>query len=451
MSSEQEGGGSSSPKVTRRDILKAGAAGAVGLGAAAALGTPALAAAAPGAPTLLRHNSPQTLKLLSWVQFEPGRKDAWKAVLDKFNASQKDYNVVFSGWESNIFTTQVLIQAQAGSIDADVMTMIPDLGLRVMQLGLLAPIDDIIAKLGVHPSKAHDFMRMKGHLYGISIVEVPFAVVYNSQSLAKAGIHQPATTIDGWQSQLKELTRKPKQYGIWQPNASAEIFNWWFQLQEFCLAYDTVWAKGKTPLLNTDPIIKGLELWQSQYKNYMAAGATQGQALRLFSNGQIAEELNVSAAVNQYKVTSPAVYQYVRSVPPPWPTKKSISRLHPLGIVAGTSKMDGAKAFVEFMATPANMALLMEKGLDVVPPYPEVNKVPGFKQYMDSQFWAKGYLDITAVPFPDVMGDFISHNTEFGNIVTTNFQRALISNTTVAQAMATAQQQVVALGQRVFR
>jgi len=440
--------GEPSRTVTRREVLKTGAKGALGLGAAAALGS--VATPAMAAPAILRNNGPQTLKLLSWVQFEPGRKDAWKALLDKFNASQKDYKVVISGWESNVYTTQVLIQAQTGSIDADVMTMIPDLGLRVMQLGLLAPIDDIVAKLGVHPTKAHDFMRMKGHLYGVGIVEVPFAIVYNSQSLAKAGISTPATTIDGWQSQLKELTNKPKQYGIWQPNASAEIFNWWFQLQEFCLAYDTVWAKGKTPLLNTEPIIKGLELWKTQYKNYMAAGATQDQALRLFSNGQIAEELNVSAAVNQYKVTSPAIYPHVRSVPPPWPTKKSISRLHPLGIVAGTSKMDGAKAFVEFMATPVNMAELMEKGLDVVPPYPEVWNVPGFKQYMDSQFWAKGYLDITPVPFPNVMGDFIAHNTEFGNIVTTNFQQALISNTSVAQAMTTAQKQVEDLGSRVF-
>ena len=67
-----------------------------------------------------------------------------------------------------------------------------------MQLGLLAPIDDIIAKVGVHPTKAHDFMRMNGHLYGLSIVEVPFALIYNKAILDKAGIkHRPRPSTAG--------------------------------------------------------------------------------------------------------------------------------------------------------------------------------------------------------------------------------------------------------------
>jgi ABC-type glycerol-3-phosphate transport system substrate-binding protein len=430
-------GGKLSRKVTRRDVLKAGAAGAAGLGAAA-LGTPAMAA-----PAILR-NARQVLKVMSWFQYEPGRNAAWATMYKEFNASQKDYKVTVTGWESQSFTTQVLIQAQAGSIDADVIHLIPDLGLRVMQMGLLAPLDDIIAKVGVHPTKAHDFMRMKGHLYGLSIVEVPFAVIYNKALLNKAGIKQPATTIDGWNQQLKMLTHKPIQYGLWEPSAPSEVFAWWFFMQQYGLAYGGVWAKGKTSLLTSAPIVKAMELWLTQYKNVEPQGTTAPQSLRLIGNGTVAETQTVSAAVNQYKVVAPKTYANIRSVAPPWQGKRSCSRLHPIGIVASTSKMDGAKAFVEFMATPENMAQLMKLCLDVVPPYPEVWKVPGFKAYMDSQFWAKGYLDIDPVPFPSVMGDYIRYNTEFGNIVTTQMQKAMLGRAAVADALAAADKQVQA-------
>jgi ABC-type glycerol-3-phosphate transport system substrate-binding protein len=181
----------------------------------------------------------------------------------------------------------------------------------------------------------------------------------------------------------------------------------------------------------------------------MPAGATYEQAFKLFSHGQIAEQMNVPAAAIYYKRTS--VYPYLRSAPPPWPTRKSFSRLHPLSIVAGTSKLDGAKAFVEFMATPTHMAQLMQLCLDVVPPYPEIWHEPNFKTYMATQFWASGFQEIAPVPFPNVMGDFIAYDAEFGAIVSRNLQKALSSGRPVADAMNTAQQQAIALGRRVFQ
>ncbi len=197
----------------------------------------------------------------------------------------------------------------------------------------------------MHPTAAHDYLRYNGHLYGINTVEVPFAVVYNKQLTDKAGITKLATNPTEWKAQLHALTHKPNQFGIWQPNSPSEVFGWWFQLQNYCLMYDTLWAVGQKSLVNSPKIVAALEVWLEQYQNTMAVGATDAVAQKLFDNGQIAETLNVSAAVNQYKVTAPKLFPYIRSAPPPWPTKKSLSRLHPLSIVAGTTKMDGAKAF----------------------------------------------------------------------------------------------------------
>jgi len=444
MASVHTGAGLLSAKATRRRVMQASISGALGLSASWALDTLAKAA-----PAILRGSSRQTIKLVNWFQSDPERSAAWATLINQFNTSQKDYKVVMGGWSAEAYANEVLLQAQEGSINADLILLLPELGPRLMRLGLLSAIDDVIAKVGVHPTKAHDFMRMNGQLYGLSMVEVPFALIYNQQVLARASISKPASTIEEWQSQLKRLTHKNHRYGIWWPNAKSEIGSWWFQLQEFCLAYDTVWAVGQTPLLNTDKIIKGLELWKTQYTHSMPAGATFEQAYKLFSHGQIAEVFDVPAAMAVYYKQTP-VYQHLRSAPPPWPTKKSLSRLHPLSIVAGTSKLDGAKAFVEFMAMPSHMAQLMQRCLDVVPPYPEIWQEPSFKKYMAAQNWAAGYQEIVAVPFPNVMGDFIDYNAEFGNIVSHNLQKALFSKWSIADAMDRAQQQAIALGTRVF-
>jgi len=442
-----------SSKKTRREVLKAGAAGAVGLGAAATLGkTGAARAAAPAIVT----RAPQTITLMSWFQFEPGRNTAWFDLIKDFHASQNDYRIKWTGWGAENFTSHVLTQQASGGISADVITLIPDLAYRLVQGGALEPIDDIVAKLTIGgkpavPTAAHDFLRKDGHLYGISTVEVPFAVVYNKKLIDKAGITKLATTPAEWKTQLHALTKKPNQFGIWQPNSPSEIFGWWFQLQNYCLMYDTLWAVGKKSLVNSPKIVAALEVWLEQYQNTMAVGATDAVATKLFDNGQIAETLNVSAAVNQYKATAPALYPYIRSVPPPWPSKKSLSRLHPLSIVKGTPKMDGAKAFAEFMYDPVNNAKLMELCLDVVPTYTQSLAVPGVKQYLASQFWAKGYLEIVHVPFPTCEGDFIAHDTEFGNIVTQNFEQALFGNVSVQAAMNAAQQQIEDASNRWFR
>ncbi|MDB5074585.1 MAG: sugar transporter [Chloroflexi bacterium] len=447
MASDQSDDKVFSSKKTRRDVLKAGAAGAAGIAAAGAIGPVAKAMAAPAIVT----RAPQTITLMSWFQFEAGRNTAWFQLIKDFHASQSDYRIKWTGWTADHYTSNVLVQQQSGGISADVLTLIPDLAYRLVQTGALAPIDDIIKKLGVHPSPAHDFLRKGGHLYGINTVEVPFAVVYNKQLTDKAGIKKLATTPAEWKTQLRALTHKPTQFGIWQPNSPSEVFSWWFELQNYCLMYDTLWAVGKKAMVNSPKIVAALEVWLEQYQNSMAVGATNAVAQKLFDNGQIAETLNVSAAVNQYKVTAPKLFANIRSAPPPWPTKKSLSRLHPLSIVASTKKMDGAKAFTEFMAAPANNAKLMMLCLDVIPSYPEILKVPGVNAWLANQTWAKGYQEIVHVPFPTCEGDFIAHDTEFGNIVTQNFEQALFGNVTVKAAMDAAQRQIEDASNRWFK
>jgi hypothetical protein len=113
MTSERTGTGLVSARATRRQVVRAGLAGALGLGTAAALGTPARAASA-----ILRGSSRQTIKLVSWFQSDPERHAAWATLIHRFNTSQRDYKVIMSGWAAEAYANEVLLQAQAGRCGA---------------------------------------------------------------------------------------------------------------------------------------------------------------------------------------------------------------------------------------------------------------------------------------------------------------------------------------------
>jgi ABC-type glycerol-3-phosphate transport system substrate-binding protein len=434
--------------MSRRRLLEAGAVAAAAVGPLAPLAkagslTKSRVARAGGGPT--------ELKLMSWFQYEPGRHQAWNTMMAKFNKSQSKYKVVWTGWPANQYEDHVNTQVQAGGIDADVITLIPDLAARlVRQGGVLAPIDSIVKKVGVHPSASHNYIRVGGKLYGISIVEVAFGLLYNQALLNKAGIKKPATDPEAWLQQTVKMTKKPNQFGLWSPHLMAENFSFWFTLQDWANAYDAKWAIGKKPNLTDPKIIKTLTVWKEFYDQTIPQGSNDAASARLFADGRIAQEMIVSAAVNIIKTTGPKVYPNLRSVPAPWKSGKQISRLHPLSIVKKTKNMDGAVAFVTFMTQPENMAQLMKGSLDVVPAFPEVLQVKGMKAWLDGLKWSTGYRAIKPVSQLDVEGDFVYHDTEFGQIITTNFQRALSGSASVADAMKDAQSQAQALADRVF-
>jgi ABC-type glycerol-3-phosphate transport system substrate-binding protein len=430
--------------ISRRRLLEKGAlVAAAGVVPATALRKTHIARSTAGQAT--------TLKLMSWFQYEPGRHEAWNTMMAKFNKSQSKYKVVWTGWPANQYEDHVNTQVQAGGIDADVITLIPDLAARlVKQGGVLEPINSIIKKVGVHPSSSHNYIRKDGNLYGISIVEVAFGLLYNKALLAKAGFTKPATDPEEWLAQTVKLTTKPNQFGLYSPNTMAESFSFWFTLQDWANAYDAKWAIGKKPNLTDPKIIKTLTVWKEFYDQTVPQGSNDAASARLFSNGQIAQELIVSAAVNIIKTTGPKIFPDLRSVAAPWKSGKQISRLHPLSIVKSTKNMDGAVAFVTFMTEPANMAQLMKGSLDVVPAFPEVLQVKGMRAWLDSQKWSTGYRSIKPVSQLDVEGDFVYHDTEFGQIILTNYQRALTGSTSIASAMGDAQKQAQALADRVL-
>lgn len=390
------------------------------------------------------------LKVMSWEQFQPGEKDGWNALFDKFNQSQSKYQVEWTGWPVAQYEANVVIQVQAGGIDADVLMALPDLAAQMIRkCKNVEPLDPIVSDLGITPSDGHAYLRQDGKLYGLCAIDVNFALVYNKKLFGAAGL-KPPTTTDEWVETTGKLTKRPDQFGIALINSIADGGEWWFQLQNFCLPFDGMWAQGKTPLANSPETVKGLELWKALYDAGTPQGSAEGAIMKLAADGRIAQAFGVNPTVVVLRATNPAIYPDLLSAAPPWASKRSLDRIHPLMALSTSKNVDGAMEFIKFALTPENMAELMITNLYVMPPYDLASKSDKFKAFLSDKPWISGYNEAKQVSPIDVMGDFAFVDDQFGRIIMQNLQSALQpGGNSVKQAMDNAQRQLEALAKRV--
>ena len=278
------------------------------------------------------------------------------------------------------------------------------------------------------------------------MVTVAFGLIYNSKMYKDANI-TPAKTPDEFVAVSKALTNRDKQiYGFGANHLVAAPSDFWFTLEEFCMPYDGVWAKGKTPLLTSDPIIKGIKLFKQLYDVAFPQGADGPTLDRLFGTNAMAQELIVSAAIGSYKPKFPDLYPLLASAPIPWASNKSIARIHPMMINKDSAVKDAALQFVTYMYKPDNYRRMVEGCQDVIFAQPSVER----KEYLDNLPWKKpGFTGVSYVTPFDIVGDFVYNFAEFGQIVITNVADVLNAGKSVEDAMAAAQKQAEALAGRI--
>jgi ABC-type glycerol-3-phosphate transport system substrate-binding protein len=263
---------------TRRDLVKTTGAAALGGAAALTLGKSSKVFAAPA----VLQGEPLKIKYMSWFWWELGRQDAWRYIVDKFHKSQNDIRVEEAGWPFNDYTNNLLVQLQAGKIEADVVQTTPDLAPRLLQAQQLAPVQDVVDSLGIKTlNPAIKFITVDGKVHGLDVVTVVFGLFYTKALFDKAGVTTMPTTPDDWLKLSTELTNRPNQFGMHGSHVMAEPESFWFQLQEWAMPYDGIWAKGKTPMVATDPIINAIKLFKQFYDACFPQGSNDATATRL--------------------------------------------------------------------------------------------------------------------------------------------------------------------------
>jgi len=443
--------------ISRRSFLKAAAAGAAGAALAACAPSAAPTAAPAAAPVAAPTTAPaapavskglkKTVRYLGWWFEEGNRGKTHLAFVDEFNKSQNDIEVKTENIPFDNYTTKMIVGAQSGSLDGDVLAETPELAPRLINADLLAPLDDVLVRNNINDlSSAHDAMRKNGHIYGLDVVTVAFGLLYNKVRYEEKNI-TPAKTPDEWVEVCKALTDRPNQkYGFWAVHLIKEPSDFWFQLELWCMPYGGVWAKGKTPMLTSDPIIKGLKLFKTLYDVSFPQQVDANTGYNLFGTGAVAQGIYVSAAVGSLQPQYPDQYPNWRSAPIPWESNTSIARIHPLMINKASKVIPEALEFITYLYKPDNYRRLVEGCEDVI----FAQKSAEDQAYLDKLAWLKpGYYGVKYLTPFDVVGDFVYNFNELGQIVITNFSDCLTANKPVEEAMAKAQTEAEALAARI--
>jgi multiple sugar transport system substrate-binding protein len=442
---EPEGGTTkrAASSLSRRGFLQAGG-GLVAAGAGAALlgSCSSSGGKTSGSSGTTGGGGKTTLKLMSWEQFEEGEKVAWNKVISDFEAANPNISVSWTGWPFATFDQNVIAQAQAGSVDADVVMCPPELATALItKFGACVPLQSITDDLKLTPIPAHEQFKNGSDLEGLGVIDVPFAITYDQKLLREAGV-APPTSIDEWTSAAQKLTHKPDQFGMNLLNSVADGADWWNQLQNFPLAYDGAWAKGKTLQFTSEPVINSMKLWMQLLDASGPKGSSEAAITKLWESDRIAMNLNVAAGLNSLKTLAPKLFPNLRSTPPPWPSKKAIARLHPVVVLKDSKNQQAAMELVKFMITPKNLYdVTIANGYPIIPFSNFGDYEPKYATYLKTTPWMSGYLATNYVGEFDILGDYTVVYAQIGQIITRAMANAVSGGSSVEDAMAAAQKQ----------
>ncbi len=425
--------------LTRRGVLKAGAS-LLAAGAAAPLlaaggsATPARAYAKPKAKT--------TLTLMSWEMYQPTEFPAWTHVVKQFEAAHPNISIKWTGWPFSNYDQNVIEQAQSGLVQADVVMCPPELASTLSQVyNMCENIGGLATAAGLKPNREHSQFTKNGNLYALGILEVAAALQYSKTVLEAGGISSPPSTIDEWLTQTKQITQPPKYYGNALSNTVAAAADWWLPLQNYCLAYDGVWAKGKTLTINSAPNVKGVQLWLDLLNSSGLSGSSEDTIGKLWAQDQIGFQLNVMlGGTASLKEQAPQLWPSLASAPPPWPSRKAISRLHPVVILKSSKHQAAAQELVKWFIKPSNLWYVLQQNGYPTAPYSNFSeKVPQYEPYIQTLPWATGFNLTHFIGEFDILGDYVSRFAQIGNIICRNVENAVNGGQSVQQSLDAAQ------------
>lgn len=389
-----------------------------------------------------------TVKYLTWWWAEKGRNDAWRALVKKFHESQKDIRIQEVGFPYSEFFQRVTTQLAGGKLDADVLSFMDELGIRLIKGGYLHPVDDVVSRLGIQARldrSGHQFVTANGKLHGLLAVNVPYALIYNKELYDKAGVTKPPATHEEYFATAKRLTRRPEQFGHAARSTMQEQNGWWQDISHWVLSYGGQWVKAKKPQVTDAAVISAVKAYKRLYDEAMPQGADASTYRRMAWEGKIAQYVDNSANINILKSGNPAVYPKIYTAPPPWENRRAINIPNYVGIYAGSPQKQAAQAFLEFVFRAENLGPLMEAALDIYEPYQGALR----PAYVKELHWVSGFQASRGTPIPAMVEGLESNVAEVRQTVLSKVSEVLTAGKAPEAAMAEAQKSLEELAARV--
>ncbi|MGI8689529.1 MAG: ABC transporter substrate-binding protein [Thermomicrobiales bacterium] len=333
-----------SPRISRRGILKAGAALGAGSAVAAALAacggnssssgssqtapvaTQAAGTSQAGASPAAKAQS-GTLDYPTWMLGEAGVGDYWKDTINTFQQQNPGITLKTTNIPSNDYEDKTATQIAGGSIP-DIYPVFTNMMPRLMSQGLLAPLDEY---LNSAPWKNQELPILKvgqrdGKTYGVVLTASPQGLLYNKQLLDKAGVSVP-TTADEFLTACKAVKDKTGAWGFVFPMDTSQVQDTYISTMQWVLGYGSDWAKPDgTPSANDPKTVDGMTFQMKLIQSgTVPTGMKVLDARALFKDGKVAFMLDGPWVMTYVQTENPTLYPAMGYAAPPTPTHAAIT------------------------------------------------------------------------------------------------------------------------------
>lgn len=385
-----------------------------------------------------------TLTFANWQWREPGRGELlWAGVskYEEFNpaAKLKKQEVTRADFEKTMSTQ---IGAGAGP---DLLIIPAPFFATLSAAGALEPLDGVLTdeeKAKMLPG--NEEYKSDGKQLALLWEAVPYALIWNKNLLADAGITNPPTTFDELLQDAKAIKDKTGKAGFVGQHMLSEESTWWSSFSNWAYGFGGSWSDGKKLTIDSKVNIDGANAFKEMYNSgAFGVGEDASTYRSKFSQGQIGFIVeNASAVKTMVTGDSSLKSADVGSSVLPFPSGSSGATTFAIGINAHSKNKELAKDFLRWQySKDAQVGAASDH-------FPAIigTDAPVPKELVDANPWIEGYYTQFKNSKSLVIEGFETQTPQILHIVISQVQKMITTDMSAEDAMKAAQKEAEALG-----
>ena len=314
---------------------------------------------------------------------------------------------------------------------------------QLVEAGLLEPLDEAVE--AASPTGFRDINEnyaVDGTQYGVVWEVVPYALFWNKDVLAAAGV-TPPTNVEELVEAANTITETTGTTGFTVRHQMNEETPWWTDFSNWIFGYGGAWSDGEQLTIDSPENVEALTAFQEVYG---ATGFGKGQDASTyraaFSAGQLGMGIDNSSAVATL-LGDAVTAEQVGSAVLPFPAGGSAFAGFAVGVNANSDDKEAAADFIRWLLTDEAQGTFV----DTLFPSAIATSAEASAELVDANPWVSAFYEQVNDASSVIIPGFENETSEIRTIVLTQVERAVTSGVAPQEALAEAQRQAEALTQ----
>ncbi|TQM13520.1 ABC transporter substrate-binding protein [Pseudonocardia kunmingensis] len=283
-----------------------------------ALATAAAALCAASACGAAATDDTLVLEFPSWQAADESFSPWWRELIAAYEAEHRGVDIDFYQVPFDSFVAQQTTRFAAGD-PPDVVHLPASNAVQFAARGWLAPLDEQLATTDVAQtwSPLQEQMRWDGRTYGLLLLGYGYALFYNEQLLADAGVGVPTDPQQMLAAARAVSALSDDVFGFGA--TTVQNPDNYTEMTAFVVGNGGAWSQPDGRISTDDPaVLEGMR----QYRDLVATappGIQSQQRNELFFNGQIAMVIDGPFLLSEVQGAPEEVRQHLEVAAPPFP------------------------------------------------------------------------------------------------------------------------------------